>query len=243
MKKKGLKNNKKGKVAVIFPNWAVSSVAMFLHCARIPDVMVHIVKMREIHKRYKIPAPAYLFGLPVKKSFSASTMGSLSASSIQHLNLMSFAVSLGLYDRFLRLRKVIPDLLIGESPALLVSAKVKSYEKTLIKMICEKGVVSNSIRVYQKNSEGGERFSLLYFSKTVEKSTWQNILKEQKIKTQVSMTCSLSSSAKAKLAGIAPIEGLIETDPKLDWFWPILQKNQSKSSFISPIFPLHPGFR
>ena len=255
MKKKALKTTKKGRVAVIFPDWAVNSVAMFLHCARIPDVMVHIVKIREIHKRYKIPAPVYLFGLPVQKGFSFSTKSSLSASSLQHLNLMSFAVSLGLYDRFLRLRGRAPDILIGGSSALLVSAKVKSYEKTLVKMICEKATAPTSIRIYQKISEkDGDsvlgvdraRFSLLYFSKTIEKATWQNILKEQKIKTQVSVACSPKSLKPSKSKAdfnVGPAEGLIETDPQLNWFWPILKKSQSKGLIVSPTFPSQEGFR
>ena len=249
MKKKALKN-KNSKTAVIFPNWAVDSPDMFLHCARIPDVMVHIVKIREIYRRYKMSAPAYLFGFPLKKGFSTS-VGSPSASTIRHLNVMSFAVSLGLYDRFLRLNGA-PDLLIGGSPALLVSAKVKNYEKTLIRMICEENKDLDSIRIYQNMSERSagallgvnavSRFSLLYFSRTVGKDTWQNILKEQKIHRLISLTCSLSKRRKTSATGSLPLEGLIETDPQLNWFWPLLKTNQSKGKIVSPTFPVRAGF-
>ena len=85
MKKKALKN-KNSKTAVIFPNWAVDSPDMFLHCARIPDVMVHIVKIREIYRRYKMSAPAYLF---LSSPFGARRKSILRSTSLTQWELNS----------------------------------------------------------------------------------------------------------------------------------------------------------
>ena len=250
MKQKALKTKmKKGKTAVIFPDRAVSSINMFIHCSRIPDIMVHVVKIREIYRRHKIPAPAYLFGLPSEKG---SLAGSNLASSDRNFHLMSFVVSLGLYDRFLRLRG-LPDLLIGGSPALLVSARVKNYEKTVIRMICsaEGWAGSQSIRVYQSQRDKTEdshfgmrlglKFSLLYFSRTVGRGTWPNLIKEHKVRHCISLGDTLSSlsrkrKATASTAGFS-MEGLMETDPQLAWLLPILKKNRSsRGKIISPAF-------
>ena len=231
------KPGKASSTAVLFPDLSVRSTSMFIHCTRIPDVMVQVVKMREIYRRYKIPAPAYLFGLPQKsKSFD---------SSFQHLSLMSFAVSLGLYDRLIRLKGHTPDFLIGRSPALLVSAKVKNHEKSLIRLICEQKTEPESIRVYQKEPSLGvkfspkrqaqwgkdtlkgslvPRFSLLYFSKTMRKETLSNIVQEQKIKHCVSLTCHTADLRKIKKLPCS-VENWLDTDHHLHWFRPLLKKS------------------
>ncbi len=220
--------------AVLFPDLSVRSTEMFVHCARIPDVMVQIVKIREICRRYKIPIPTYLFGLPQKsRSFD---------SSFQHLSLMSFAVSLGLYHRLIRL-KGAPEFLIGRSPALLVSAKVKNHEKSLIRLICEQKTEPESIRVYQRKSplkvgsshksrdqwekeaalRSGPRFSLLYFSKTLGRETLSNIVQEQKIKHCVSLSCHTVRQRKIKKPPCS-VENWADTDQHLEWFRPLLKK-------------------
>ena len=251
MKQKVLKQNKssqrRGKTAVIFPDWACSSVNLFLHCARIPDVMVHIVKIREICKRYKIPAPPYLFGC------SASTVRAPYA--IKPLHVMSFAVGLGLYDRLLRVQGP-PHLLIGGSPALLVSAKVKSYEKTLLKILYGTEEEPASIRIYQNESvDSGASvkgvgslsspFSLLYFSRTGGgRNIYPNIIKEHKISRCISLTCSpLRKRRKMSATQAVAMENVIETDPQLNWFLPILKKSQARGKIISSAFHAHTDFR
>ena len=106
------------RTAAFFNDSMLQPIDMFMHCSRIPDVMARIVKAREVLKKYKIQPPIWMFGLVHK--------GEVFEPYMQ--KLMSFLVDLGLYDRLVRLMGV-PDFLVGTSQALLVSAKVKTFEK------------------------------------------------------------------------------------------------------------------
>ncbi|MDE0518826.1 MAG: hypothetical protein OXH36_04640, partial [Bdellovibrionales bacterium] len=143
------------KTAALFSDFSLQSNNLFLHCSRIPDVMVRIIKAREILKRYKIQPPAWMFGIMNKGEGFDSPV---------HFRLMSFLISLGLYSRLVRL-KGSPGFLIGNSYALLVSARVRTFEKSVIKIFCGREMEQRPLRVYQKKKGTTPvRFSLLHFS-------------------------------------------------------------------------------
>ena len=203
------------KTAALFNDSALKSVDMFMHCSRIPDVMARIVKAREILKKYKIQPPVWMFGLIHK--------GEVFDSSVERL--MSFLISLGLYDRLIRLIGV-PDLLVGTSQALLVSAKVKTFEKSVIRIFCGADFKQNSLRVYQKTQENNNRFSLLYFSENAKEATLQNMTNEYGIDHYVLISPSFHDVKRKNKSFSFKVKGLIEMDPQLAWFWPILKRRQ-----------------
>ena len=187
---------------------------IFIHCSRIPDVMNCIIKARETLKKYKIPPPVWMFGLSQKGEKHKSP---------EQFRLMSFLISLGLYNRLVRLMRV-PDFLIGSSPALLVSAKVRTFEKMVINIFC--GVeLKDSLRVYQKKVEHKSQFSLLHFSEKGVTQSLQNITAEYDISRFILISPSVDEIVRNKKA-VPSIEGFIEMDPQLAWFWPILKRNQ-----------------
>ena len=79
---------------LVFDDFVLQSNDIFMHCARIPDVMMRIVKTREILRKYKITVPAWMFGLMHKGETFKSDV---------HLQLMSFLMNVGLYDRLARI--------------------------------------------------------------------------------------------------------------------------------------------
>ena len=216
MKKKMKKVNKKNthKTAALFDDFAVQSSDIFIHCSRIPDVMTCIVKAREVLKRYKISPPIWMFGLTHKGE---------KPKSPEQLSLMSFLISVGLYNRLVRLVGV-PYFLIGNSSALLVSAKVRTFEKMVVNTFC--GVeLKNSLRVYQKKMGNMPQFSLLHFSERGGSTSLHSIIKEYEIDRCILISPSSCDIVQKKNI-TSSVEGLIEMDPQLAWFWPILKRNQ-----------------
>ena len=221
MRKMSKKLEKQNKTAAVFNDFVLESNEMFIHCCRIPDVMVRVIKAREILKKYKIKPPAWMFGLAEKGE---------TFDSPAPLHLMSFLVSMGLYDRLVRLIGT-PDFLIGSSRALMVSAKLNTFEKNTVKIFCGMKHDSNCLSVYKKKQSKMVRFSLLHFSEQVKKDTFQIVVKNYGIEHCV-LICPSSYNNIKENSKTAPwtVEGLIEMDPQLAWFWPILKRKQLAKS-------------
>ncbi|MDE0118717.1 MAG: hypothetical protein OXM55_01755 [Bdellovibrionales bacterium] len=222
--------------AALFSDFSLQSNNLFLHCSRIPDVMVRIIKAREILKRYKIKPPAWMFGIMNKGEVFDSPV---------HFRLMSFLISLGLYNRLVRL-KGSPGFLMGNSYALLVSAKIRTFEKSVIKIFCGQEMEQRPLRVYQKKKGTPVRFSLLHFSEDANSEAIQNITKKYQINHCILISPSVFDATKGMVPSHAAfkVRGLIEMDPKLAWFWPILKRGQLKSrKTLSHSFSLDTFFK
>ena len=204
------------KTAALFNDSSLQSIDMFMHCSRIPDVMARIVKAREVLKKYRIQPPAWMFGLVHK--------GEVFESDV-HLRLMSFLISLGLYGRLIRLMGV-PDFLLGTSQALLVSAKMRTFEKNVIQIFCGAKAEQDSLRIYQKQPENINRFSLLYFMETAKDVDLHGMMKKYEIDHCILVSPSFRELKSKGKASSFTVKGLIEMDPKLAWFWPILKRKQ-----------------
>jgi len=207
------------KTAAVFDDFVLQSNDIFIHCARIPDVMMRIVKAREILRKYKIKIPAWMFGLMHK--------GETFESGV-HLQMMSFLMNVGLYDRLVRIVGA-PDFLIGSSPALQVSARVKTFEKSVIKIFCGTKFKQSSVSIYQKKTGKYPRFSLLHFSDKVKETALRNTAKEYGIEHCILIPpSSWGMDAGSHQESFVTIRSLIEMDPRLAWFWPILKRRQVK---------------
>ncbi len=213
------------KTAAVFNDLVLESNEMFIHCLRIPDVAVRVAKAREILKKYKVKPPAWMFGLTNKGETFDSPV---------HLKLMSFLISLGLYDRMVRLTG-LPDFLMGSSRALLVSAKVGTFEKNIMKIFCSKKYNSNYLSVYKKKQGKVAKFTLLYFSEKSKKNTFQSVAKMCKIDRCILISPSHDSVQEENSRGSITAEGLIEMDSQLAWLWLILKRKQlAKSRPFTP---------
>ena len=223
------------KTAAVFNNSLLPTANLYTHCLRIPDVALRISKAREILKKYKIQAPAWMFGLVNKgETFSSSP----------HLHLMSFLVSLGLYDRMVRLVGT-PDFLIGSSVALSVASRMRTFEKSILKIFCEIEPIQESLRVYKKRELSNiTRFSLLYFSETFKERTFLKLVKEYGIEHCVLISLPPQKMGKKiKKPSTLRVEGLVEMDSQLSWFWHILNRRQKSLKKITPEFSLDTFFR
>lgn len=214
------------RTAAIFNDLALESSEMFIHCLRIPDVMVRVAKAREVLKKYKVRPPAWMFGLIDKgENFDSPT----------HLKLMSFLISLGLYERMVRLIGP-PDFLVGSSRALLVSAKVGTFEKNVIKIFYDMKYNANYLSVYKKKPDKKiTRFSLLHFSEKSEKNTFQSVAQMYKVDRCILISPSPDCVKEDDATGSFTAEGLIEMDAQLGWLWLILKRKQlAKSRRFTP---------
>ena len=237
---KQIRKNKKiiisNKTAALFSDFSLQSNHLFLSCSRIPDVMVRIIKAREILKRYKIKPPPWMFGIMNKGEVFDSPV---------HFKLMSFLISLGLYNRLVRL-KGTPGFLIGNSYALLVSAKIRTFEKSVVKIFCGLEMEQKPLRVYQKKTGTPVRFLLTHFSEDANSETVQNITKKYQINQCILISPSVSDATKEPVPSHTAfkVRGLIEIDPKLAWFWPILKRGQLQSrKTLSHSFSLDTFFK
>ena len=223
MSKKIKKTITTNKTAAVFGSFSLPMNDMFIHCSRIPDVMVRVVKAREILKRYRVQVPSWMFGLMHKGEIFDSPV---------HFQLMSFLISLGLYDRLVRLEGK-PDFLMGYSQALLVSAKVKTFESSVIRIFCGLEKKKDSIRVYKKIQKTPLRFSLCHFSNEPGNELSNETIKNMAKQYGVDCCILISPSAwdmrqKSTSFVFCTVKGLIEMDPQLAWFWPILQNGKLK---------------
>ena len=189
-----------------------TSSALFRHFIRIPEVSIRLTKAREILKRYKIQPPAWMFGLLYKGE---------QPNKAAHLRLMSLIINTGLYDRLIRL-KGAPDFLVGTGLDLAVSAKVKTYEKTVVKIFC--GMKQNSLKIYKKTQKRPLRFSLLHFSEEIDTSSLYDIINRYQIKRCVFIPSYARNILNKQPENSLKMEGLIEKDPLLNWFRPVLQR-------------------
>ena len=72
--------------AVLFNHSTLQSNDVFIHCVRIPDVMVRVIKARELLKKYGVQPPAWMFGLTYKGDKLISPI---------HFQLMAFLNQIG----------------------------------------------------------------------------------------------------------------------------------------------------
>ncbi len=205
----------KHKSLVIFNSPASrTGSALFTHFIRIPEVSIRLTKTREILKRYKIQPPAWMFGLIYKGE---------QPNKPAHLRLMSLVINTGLYDRHVRL-KGAPDLLAGTDEDLSVSAKVKTFEKTVIKIFCGWQAKQNSLKIYKKTKKRPCRFSLLHFSEEIDTGSFYDIINRHEIKRCVLIPSSARNILNKQPDSSLTMEGLIEKDPLLKWFHPVLKR-------------------
>ena len=117
-----------------------------------------------------------------------------------------------------------PDFLIGSSLALQVSARVKTFEKSVIKIFYGAKFKQNSISIYQKKVGKYPRFSLLHFSDTMKETVLRNIAREYGIEhcTLISPS-SWGTDIRSNQDSFVTIRNLIEMDPQLAWLWPIFK--------------------
>ena len=214
------------KTAAIFNNFAAQPNDIFIHCSRIPDVMTCIIKAREILKKYKISPPMWMFGLTYKGE---------KLKSPEQLNLISFLINVGLYNRLVRLVGV-PHFLIGNSPALLVSAKVRTFEKMVINIF--QGVeLKNGLMLYQKRTRNVSYFSLLHLSEKENSISLQNVIKQCDISRCILISPASCDTIVQNKSRVPRVESLIEMDTQLTWLWPVFKRNQlgrkSKKMFFS----------
>ena len=98
----------------------------------------------------------------------------------------------------------------------------------MIRIFCGAKFKENYLRVYQKKQKNINRFSLLYFSEKVKDATLQSITREYKIDHYVLISPSFRDVNRRNKSSSFTIRGLIEMDPQLAWFWPILKRRQLK---------------
>ena len=214
------------KTAGIFNDSVLSSADMFMHCSRIPDVMIRVIRAREVLKRYGMQVPEWMFGLVNK--------GEVFDSPVP-LRVMSFLVSLGLYDRLVRFEG-IPDFLVGHSQALLVSAKIKAFDRSFIKVFRGMESQQESFIVYKKRKDNISRFSLLHFSQAGRFKLLKDIIKEYGIDRCILICTSPTSIVKLKeVLPSCTFESLVERDPQLYWFWPILNRSYLKKKMTKAV--------
>jgi len=211
--------------AALFNNSNLQSYFTFTHCSRIPDVMARVIKARSISKRYTLQTPLWTFYLEDNKD--------ISTSYTPHLPLMSFVVSLRLYDRLFRFRGA-PDFLIGNCRALSVSAKTSHFGKNVLQLFYGEISKKTVLRVYQKKPLKIPRFSLLHFSEKVKNRDLAQITKEYNITNLTFINPSSYNTRSKKSKTSCFIESFIEQDSQLSWFWPILKKNQKDLKYPSP---------
>ena len=221
------KNMMNQKTAALFNNSVLQSNEIFMHCSRIPDVMTRIIKARRVFKKYKLQPPAWMFGLMDKGE---------TFNSPAHLRLMFFLVSVGLYDRLVR-RMGLPHFLIGNSQALLVAAKIRTFEKSIIRIFCEAETTQTALMVYQKSAGNISQFSLLHLSETVKDAVFHSITQEYGVDRCILIfPFAYGVKQPDTTSASFTVEGLIEMDPQLAWLWPILKRRQMKSEKISSNF-------
>ena len=206
---------------------------------RIPDVLARIVKAKVTLQKNKLPVPLWMYGLSDKKE-----------NNPVKWRLASFLVTLGLYDRFVRSYSV-PDFLVGSSLAVSVAARMKTFERSIFKILMGGQYHSQAIRVYRKRADQtlrglhrSARFSLLSFSKSANyKLILQSLKQECSAKKGVLISVNPSKMGDLSLPlelNHFSFENFIHMDSQLEWLGPILHRNQIRrknthSQFIEPL--------
>lgn len=227
-----MKKDKTDCSLVLFSSSLVQSSNMFNQYLRIPDVLARVVKAKGVLQKNKLPVPLWMYGLADKKK-----------NNIVQWRLASFLVTLGLYDRFVRFHGV-PDLLMGSSLAVSVAARMKTFERSMIKMLMGMNYASQAVRIYKKRtdwstqiSQRAARFSLLSFSKSVNhKLILQSLKQEYPLAKGVLISAhpsqyNILSATQTDLS----FKNFIDMDLQLGWLQALLRRSQIRKHSIEPL--------
>ena len=205
---------------------------MFNQYLRIPDVLARVVKAKVILQKNKLPVPLWMYGLAGKKK-----------NNIVQWHLASFLVTLGLYDRFVRFHGV-PDLLMGSSLAVSVAARMKTFERSMIKILMGMPYASQAVRIYKKKtdwfdqiSHKSARFSLLSFSKSVNHTLILQSLKQEYPLANGVLISVHPSQCDALFANqsILSFKNFVDMDLQLGWLQPLLRRSQIRKYSMKPV--------
>ncbi len=212
--------SKKAHQAVFFSNQLCNKNNLS-HYIRIPEVMTTMNKARYILKNKGFALPVWLWGLVEKGDKWDSTYESV---------LMSFLINVALYDRLIRLSSIRPQFLIGSSLALDVCAKFRTFESSLVDIMCHREIEQNTVRVYKRKPYDSPYFLLQYFSHTGAGALKD--LKKHRITRCVSVLPISAVDKKRLSASSLKAESMIERDSLLSWLWEILSKNSIRKSNV-----------
>ena len=215
--KKSSRIEESKKQAVFFSSDVFQSAGMFQHSLRIPDVMICVNKARFILNHKGLKAPLWMWGLVEKGE---------TFTSPADMRLMSFCLSVGLYERLLRRSPARPDFLIGSSPALGVCARVRTFERAVMDIMSGKPLKDTSARVYKRRSPDSIYFSLQYLSKN------PRVLKDLKKRHRIAHCVSVLPLSKKEQKQIssagAGLEFVWDKDLLLSWLNPVFKRYQMK---------------
>ena len=138
------------KKGVFFSSQPLWGLRAFQHCLRISEVMERVEQARGVLHKNHIPQPVWMFGL-----FDSSKSSSFSP------RLMTFLLNMGFYDRFCRLLGP-PPAVMGYGVAVLVAARLKTFERAVMEIVTGQDSLSGDFRVYKKKTATSRRFSLLF---------------------------------------------------------------------------------
>ena len=212
---------------VFFSSSLIPSHEILAQYLRIPDVMARVVKAKEILQKNKLPPHLWMYGLSELKKGAEFSV---------HRNLMSFVVSLGFYDRFVRLYGA-PEFLIGSSLAVSVAARMRTYERSIIKILMGADFKGRAMKIYKKKNlqpisgwPKPDRFLLLSLSQSFNHHLIFQSLKDEYqcskgvlISTAPFEANTLSISKNCDFA----LKDFISMDSRLAWLWPALYHSRS----------------
>ena len=227
-----MKKDKTDCSLVLFSSSLVPSSNMFNQYLRIPDVLARVVKAKRILQKNKLSVPLWMYGLSGKKK-----------NNIAHWHLASFLVTLGLYDRLVRFHGV-PDLLMGSSLAVSVAARMRTFERSMIKILMGMHSTSQAVRIYKKKTNWSQytsrksaRFSLLSFSKSVNHELILQSLKQEYPLAQgvlISAHPSQYDILSAAQTGLS-FKNFVDTDLQLEWLQALLRRSQIQKHSLKPL--------
>ncbi len=218
-------------LCVLFSSATVDSMDMFSHCVRIPDIMARMGRAREVFQKYQIPVPLWLFGLVDGREIFDSPV---------HLHLISFLMSLGFYDRLLRLY-CMPRILIGRSTALLVATGAKMFEKAVLEIYfqaTESDKKKDKLYVFRKKPNHPTGFSSLDLGEN-ESEILSKLDAKYRNQNCVLILPSCFGLKEEKDLSHFPFvfRDMVKMDTNLSWFWPILRRRQlEQKNRIGEIF-------
>lgn len=218
IKTNGTKTKNKTKAVFFYPPMLHSS-NVFRYYARIPDLMLCMNRARQILKSRGLPIPVWLWSLMEQRE---------PFNSVIQTRLMSFLVSVGLYERLIRITAAQPDFLVGVSPALCVCARSKTFEKILLNIVSGEDYDQKIVKVYKRKSPTSPYFSLQYFSK-MENETFEKWSKKQYFNHYTSVLPVSKREKNRIMKQTIALEEVIERDSLLSWLWPILKRQKMKN--------------
>ena len=219
---------------VFFSSSLIPSTGVLHQYCRIPDVLARVVKAKVILQKNKLSVPLWMYGLSDKKE-----------NNLVQCRLASFLVTLGLYDRLVRFHGV-PDFLMGSSLAVSVAARMKTFERSIIRILMGMHYDSQAIRVYKKKPDPSlqgmqksARFSLLSFFKSVNHKLILQSLKQECPSANgliISIHPSKSDIHSMRFGSSKSdfsFKNFIDVDLQLKWLRPALRRSQIRKKHIS----------